>query len=119
MTLECGSAIPAPAATVTDACGNSPLLNITEQRINGSCPAAYSLIRTYNYANHCGLGSSIQQRINVVDTTPPVLHGVPANMTGVCTAPAIPTITVTDYCGIDTTYPLPDRHSSAHQRPLP
>jgi hypothetical protein len=55
--------------------------------------------RTWTATDNCVNTASCQQQINVVDTTPPVLVGVPSNQTVQCDAVPVPAmVTATDNC---------------------
>jgi hypothetical protein len=73
-------------------------LSLQEQELPGaSC--AYTLVRTWTALDDCGNTTTTVQEITVVDTTPPVLVGVPADATADCTAiPAQAAVVVEDNC---------------------
>ena len=66
--------------TATDNC-SVPTIDYTEVRTDGSCDDTYILTRSWTGTDDCGKNTTKSQVIEVVDTTPPVLAGVPANIT--------------------------------------
>jgi M6 family metalloprotease-like protein len=79
VTLECDDPVPPPpTVTATDNCDSSVPTIFNEQRINGSCPSNYELIRTWTATDDCGNTATHVQTITVQDTTPPVIHNVAA-----------------------------------------
>ncbi len=102
-TVEC-DAIPAPAnVTATDNCSTAGV-QMTEITSPG-CP--YTITRTWTATDECGNQSTATQIITVVDTTNPVLVGVPANATVECSnIPAAVVVTATDNCSdnLDVVY---------------
>ncbi|MBP6185203.1 MAG: gliding motility-associated C-terminal domain-containing protein [Saprospiraceae bacterium] len=104
MTVEC-NAIPSPAnVTADDTCDDDVAVVYSEQIIPGTCKDNFTLIRTWTAADDCGNNTSASQTIVVEDTTPPVLVGVPADVTADCdggSVPPIPVVTASDNCDID------------------
>jgi DNA-binding beta-propeller fold protein YncE len=99
MTVECDDVPPPPPVTATDACG-AATLDFSEARADGACPAEYVLTRTWTASDDCGNTASASQRLAVIDTTPPALAGVPADMTVECDAvPPPPPVSASDACG--------------------
>ena len=101
-TIEC-SASSAPSntgfASATDSCKPNPLVTHSNSTNPGSCPQASTISRTWTAADPCGNSASCVQTINVVDTTSPILVGVPADQTVQCDAVPSPAIvTATDNC---------------------
>jgi len=89
--------------TATDNCDNEVEVTITEENaVSGQCYG--SLLRTYRAVDNCGNETFAYQIIDIIDTTAPVIHNVPAEMTIVCgsdiPAPAS-NIFVTDNCTAD------------------
>ncbi|MEO1624682.1 MAG: Ig-like domain-containing protein, partial [Bacteroidota bacterium] len=101
-TVEC-DAVPSPASpTVSDNCDADVTLQFVETRVDGACPDAYSLVRTWLATDNCGNNISRSQLIVVEDQTPPVLSDVPANITVECDAvPAAAAVSATDNCDAD------------------
>ena len=78
--------MPAPALPVAeDNCGTATV-SFDEQRIDGSCPHEYQLVRTWTAEDGCGNASSETQVVSVIDDTPPELS-VPAPLLLECTGP--------------------------------
>jgi len=79
LTLECDAAVPPPVTvTAKDNCDSSVPTSFNEQRIGGSCPANYTLKRTWSATDDCGNTATHVQTITVRDTKPPVIHNVAA-----------------------------------------
>jgi len=86
-------------ATATDSCIPTPTVTRADVTTPGSCPQASMISRTWTATDNCVNTASCQQQINVVDTTPPVLVGVPSNQTVQCDAVPVPAmVTATDNC---------------------
>ncbi|MDX1409407.1 MAG: hypothetical protein R3330_14770, partial [Saprospiraceae bacterium] len=64
---------------VNDNCDGSLLVPGTETSDGGSCPEI--ITRTWTYSDQCGNSVTHQQMITVSDVTPPVINGVPADIT--------------------------------------
>ncbi|MGE5239281.1 MAG: M36 family metallopeptidase [Chloroflexota bacterium] len=81
LTLECDQPTdPAQTgtATATDSCG-TPEVTYTDLETPGTCPQQSSISRTWEATDGCLNSSSCVQTIEVVDTTPPVIHSVSAS----------------------------------------
>lgn len=61
-------------ATATDMCTPTSTVTYADTATPGSCPEASTIFRTWTAADGCGNSSSCVQTIQVVDTTPPVIH---------------------------------------------
>jgi len=112
-TVEC-DAVPSPAApTASDACDPAPTLSYSESTAAGDCANASVITRTWTATDACGNSSSQSQVVTVVDTTPPVLSGVPDDASYQCRAdvPDAPTVTASDNCG-DATVSLEENESN-------
>ena len=100
-TVECGAVPNAPLVTATDNCSVGLVVNYNET-IGTGCP--YTITRTWDVTDECGNTTTSTQTINVIDSTDPVLVGVPANITVECGAiPNAPIVTATDNCSTDLT----------------
>ena len=101
MTIECdASTEPTNTghATATDACDSSPVVTFSDVTTPGTCPAEFTITRTWTATDYCGNTSSCVQTINVVDTTPPVIS---CNAPSTIIPPDAPisfTATATDNC---------------------
>ena len=104
MTLECDQ-FPAAGAnpTASDNCDPMPRLMMTEVTTPGSCTDNFTVVRTWTASDTCGNVSTATQTIVFEDTTPPVITGVPTDMTLECdeTLPPNATPTATDNCDPD------------------
>ena len=98
VTAECDNVPAAGTPTVADNCATVSA-NLTETRTNGNCPFNYTLTRVWVAADSCGNVAAATQIVTVVDTTPPTLSGVPADVTAECDdIPAAPTVSAADNC---------------------
>ncbi len=79
---------------VSNDCAGLDSTSYTEVRTDGSCDSDYTLTRTWTATDHCGNDSTMTQVISVVDNTPPVIFGVPADITA--TPSTIPVAPPTD-----------------------
>ena len=104
LSFECATAVPTPnPATVTssDNCvGATTNSFVSDVITNQTCANKYTLTRTYRATDVCGNSATCAQTITVNDVTPPMLVGVPANITIECdqTVPNPPNVTGTDNC---------------------
>ncbi len=102
VSIDCdASTDPASTGTATavDNCDPAPEITHTDVIINGLCPHAYSIQRTWRATDDCGNFSTCVQTISVNDVTSPILVGVPINVTVSCdNIPAVPVVTATDNC---------------------
>jgi len=103
VTSECDSVDPingSGGVTVTDNCDSNVTLELDEQTIPGDCEGAYTLVRTWLATDNCGNTAVGEQRVEVGDSTPPVLSGSPSDATISCgeNPPTAETITATDNC---------------------
>jgi uncharacterized repeat protein (TIGR01451 family) len=108
VTIDCEVPVPGiNSVTATDNCDTDVTVIFTETvESQGDC-AALTITRTWIATDNCGNTTSDEQKITVIDTTPPVISGVPANLTVECDAvPGMPTVTATDNCSdpVDLTY---------------
>ncbi len=100
-TVACDAIPAAPIVTATDNCATNLTVNYNET-IGTGCP--YTITRTWDVTDDCGNTTTATQTINVIDTTDPVLVGVPADETVACDAiPAAAIVTATDNCTINLT----------------
>ena len=92
--VECDAIPTAPIVTATDNCTSNLTVNYNET-IGTGCP--YTLTRSWTVTDDCGNTATATQTINVIDTTDPVLVGVPADAVVECDAiPTAPIVTATD-----------------------
>ena len=97
MTVNC-NAVPAPATpTASDNCDMNVPVIYSQQVNNTGCQPVYT--RTWTATDDCSNVTTKVQIITVIDNTPPVLAGVPADMTVACDAiPSIANPTASDIC---------------------
>jgi HYR domain-containing protein/surface protein with Ig-like domain len=104
VTVQCSDSIlPANtgSATAADNCDASPALTYTDNVTPGLCPSTEQITRTWTVTDSAGNSSQCQQTITVVDTTPPILLGLPSATAGFeCFAdvPPPPAVTASDNC---------------------
>ena len=102
LTVDCGAVPPPPelnSISVTDNCDLNPVLSLSDSILAGGCPGDYIILRTLTATDQCGNFSSLTQTITVEDQTPPVLSGIPADVTVDCgDIPAPALVTATDNC---------------------
>ncbi len=99
LTIECPASPVFSEPTASDLCDSNPVLSFNDVRTPGSCPAEYSLTRTWTATDACGNSSSASQTITVEDTTAPVISGVGGPLTIECPAtPVFSTPTAFDPC---------------------
>ena len=102
ITVDCGQVPAQPpldSINVTDNCDLAPVLSLTDSTIAGGCPGDYTILRTLTATDQCGNTASLTQTITVEDQIPPVLSGVPADVTVDCgNIPAPAVVTATDNC---------------------
>nr|WP_314751015.1 gliding motility-associated C-terminal domain-containing protein [uncultured Capnocytophaga sp.] len=73
--LSCTAALPQVMTLHTE--GGCPPISLTYKDVKqqGSCPEAYTLLRTYTATDHCGTAIHYTQRIVVSDNTTPTFVG--------------------------------------------
>jgi hypothetical protein len=99
VTVECDAVPPPASVTATDNCDPNVVVVYHEARTDGPCTDTYTLTRTWTATDYCGNSAGCQQTIHVHDTTKPVLHDCPADVTVECdSVPTAPTVTATDNC---------------------
>jgi hypothetical protein len=91
VTVECDAVPSAAGPTATDNCDKDVSITFKEDRKDGPCIDSYTLTRTWIAVDNCGNAATGKQVITVQDTTPPVLSGVPGDVTVECDAVPPPT----------------------------
>jgi hypothetical protein len=112
LTLEC-IAITDPSstgfATATDYCDGNVTITYADVTVEGDCPQAYTILRTWSASDNCGNTSTCLQTIEIEDSTAPSIT-CPTDVTILCTANTLPLntgfATATDICDptTDLTY---------------
>jgi SdrD B-like domain/Concanavalin A-like lectin/glucanases superfamily len=98
---ECSALSEAPMVTATDNCDQSIIVSYN-QSINQGSGCQYTIVRTWSATDDCNNTTSQSQTITVTDTTPPMLVGVPQNVSVECNEiPQVPVVTATDLCDTD------------------
>jgi hypothetical protein len=107
VAVEC-DAVPQPATvTATDNCDPSVDVVMSEEVQTGTpgCPDTYTLVRTWTATDDCGNEATCSQTIEVSDTTPPVMSGLPDPGPFTVECDQIPPrhtgVTATDNCDTD------------------
>ena len=91
VTVECDNVPIAATLTATDNCDSNVTVQMTQTRVDGSCPNNYTLTRTWTATDACGNSMGKMQVITVQDTkkpqfvTPPTNHSAFADAN--CQAP--------------------------------
>lgn len=84
--------VPLPVAT--SSCGDVKT-EIKDTMFSGGCLGTLS--RTYVFTDDCGNKATAEQYINLLDSTPPVIHGVLADIAvSKNEIPEVPEVTATD-----------------------
>ncbi|MCH2199670.1 MAG: T9SS type A sorting domain-containing protein [Flavobacteriales bacterium] len=101
-TVECDAVPGVPTVSATDNCTDNLMVTFVEVIEDLEC--GYLIYRTWSTEDECGNNASATQEITVVDTTAPVLVGVPADATAECDdIPEVAVVTATDNCTEDLT----------------
>jgi hypothetical protein len=98
-SLQCGLPVPDAVVSAIDNCDSEPVVSMNATTVPAAC--GYSLVRTWTATDACGNTTSASQTTTFVDTTDPILVGLPTNSTVDCGA--IPdgddfNVTATDNC---------------------
>jgi hypothetical protein len=102
LTLECDALVPTEFVSATDDVSPADLLvyGFTDEVIAGTCPNAYTLVRTHTATDDCGNVATAVQTIHVEDTTAPSFTFVPADATVECDEVlSLEDATAVDNCG--------------------
>ncbi|MEI6408671.1 MAG: ice-binding family protein [Bacteroidota bacterium] len=110
-TIECPATPNFAAATATDLCGGTPIINFTDLITpSGFCTQSYSVTRTWTATDNCGNTSTCSRIIFVTDNTAPIIS-CPTVVSPV-ECPFVPasfgTATATDLCDATTTIGFSD-----------
>ena len=107
MTVECSALDGLPLPNVVDDCAATVVITFEDQFAGGGC--TYDILRTYTATDACGNTVEAVMTITVVDTTPPVISGVPANTFVTCdNIPDPAQVSVIDACGGATSLEIID-----------
>jgi large repetitive protein len=84
LTVECDAVPIITSLRATTACeGGKVNVTLTENKITGACPDAYTLIRKWEVTDACGNKKTVEQKITVKDTKAPYI-GLFSNITAEC-----------------------------------
>src|ERR1051326_3611892 len=100
-TVECGTPFSFATPTARDNCDANVHVMLAAAVTNaGACGLTFVVTWTWRATDSSGNSGGCSQKITVVDTTPPVLSGVPPNTNYMLLADVPPpaTVTVTDNC---------------------
>ncbi|MBK7342574.1 MAG: hypothetical protein IPJ06_05365 [Saprospiraceae bacterium] len=92
------------AVTATDNCDPNVTVTYSQVTTPGTCENQYTITRTWIAIDNCDNANTQIQTITVRDTKPPVLVGVPGDVTADCGAnnvPPVATVTATDNCDLN------------------
>jgi hypothetical protein len=100
---SCDAMLPMDVATAADNCGDAEVTSF-DQIIEGDCPQAYTLIRTWVATDACGNSSEAQTTYYVYDNQAPVFTTVLTDVVVECASdvPAAPVVEAVDNCGTVT-----------------
>ncbi|MHC4795607.1 MAG: lamin tail domain-containing protein, partial [Planctomycetota bacterium] len=103
LQIECGEPTEPDAtgsATATDNIDPNPSITFSDIITPDTCPNKSQITRTWTATDAVGNSSSCDQVITVLDTTPPVLSGVPEDLTIECdlAVPDAADVTASDNC---------------------
>lgn len=106
VTVGCADDVPPPAnVSATDEC--SPVVDVIYQQddLGGDCATGRELLRTWTAIDDCGNRTTATQLITIAVDEPPVLNGVPNNLTVSCDSDLPPPalVTATDICSPNIT----------------
>ncbi|MCR9290331.1 MAG: gliding motility-associated C-terminal domain-containing protein [Bacteroidetes bacterium] len=109
ISIECGSDFPTELPVFIDSCDDSLRWEVASSINPTNC--GFVTVRTWFVYDDCGNSNSFSQTINEIDTTDPIILGVPDDITAECGA--IPfiifNVSAIDFCDkdvmlTDTTY---------------
>ena len=102
LKVSCSNVPSSASLTLLDICDPNPKLTFKEEKIAGSCPNNYILIRTWTAEDACKNSLSISQTVEVSDKEEPIIIGVPVDQTVSCDAiPLKPTVSASDLCDLN------------------
>ena len=99
IVISCRTAVPAPdVLSAVDVCNDPVDVLFTEQITWGQCTTIYT--RTWIASDTCANQVSHTQRVYVIDDAPPIILGVPEDVTVACieAVPPPDTLQVIDFC---------------------
>jgi|GEM_PF-1126291 len=101
-TVECNAIPEAQILTATDNCSDAKV-TVSDIRTNGDCISNYTIARTWEAKDECGLIETHTQIITVLDTTAPVPTSSFESILDVSCAdiPEIPELEFIDECSTD------------------
>ena len=84
-TINCPATPQFGIATAIDACDPMVIITFANITVQGTCPAEYSITRTWTAVDDCGNSASCSATITVQDTIAPAIH-CPADLVLNCDA---------------------------------
>ena len=96
---QCNAPTISDLPTAIDACDDDVEIIVEEGQVDLDC--GYIIIRIFTATDDCGNVATASQKITVIDTTPPIISGVPSDLSLECQdeIPAPTDATATDNCG--------------------
>lgn len=82
--ISCDEQLPTDQPTATDSCDEDVSITEAQETIQGACPGAYTLIRTWTAVDNCGNTATASQTVEVGDRAEPTFTNVPAAVTISC-----------------------------------
>ena len=100
VTAECGEEeFPMPVAFDNCTAAEDIVLVEDREEVPGSCPGAYSIVRTFTATDDCGNATTQVQTITVVDTTAPSWSSFPEDVSFDCSeSPVLTSAAAIDGC---------------------
>ncbi len=90
-------------AEAIDNCDKDIVVTVGTQKLNGTCPNNYQVIRTFKATDNCANTATFTQNVLVKDTQAPIFKESVADVTIGCkdTLPTLPFLTASDNCDKD------------------
>ncbi|MFM7233020.1 MAG: T9SS type A sorting domain-containing protein [Flavobacteriales bacterium] len=101
ITVECGDAIPSFDPSWADNCASELSTEVSSTSDFDGCTTI--VVETYSVTDPCGNAASVSRVVTIVDTTNPVIVGIPGDLTISCTdeVPAQGDVEAYDNCDDD------------------
>ena len=101
VTVDCNTIPIAATVVATDNCSSS-VTPVYSEVVGTGCP--YTITRSWTATDECGNSTVQTQEVTVEDSEPPVLSGVPSDVTVDCnTIPSVASVIATDNCSSSVT----------------
>jgi len=110
ITVECDQLPPFGTVDAVDACGSFINIQTSESQVAQDC--GFLIVRVWTATDACGNSATASQEITVLDTTPPVLLNVPADVIVSCTeVPEAAEVDAADNCDDELVLSVTDEFS--------